>query len=575
MSGVSAKPERPEDKVAQDGPLRVALSRPLRPYLLAMLGFSLVSNLLLLVSPLYMLQVYDRVMTAGSYDTLIWLTLIAVFLLSIYGAAEAGRRRVAALAGTLFEQRVVPRVFARFESHTTTGTTLAHDLAQVGRVQAWFQNGGVIPFFDLPFAPFFVGVLFLVHPLLGLLGVGGAVLVFIVALMAEMSTRQTGQLSSSALSQAQTLAMGLERQRSAMVAMGLVPGAFANWRSVKQAGQGLALDAAKEDGKFTAISRSSRQILQILILGGGAALALSQQISPGAIVASSIILARALGPVDQIVGSWRSTIQTWRAWKDLRASLDTVLPVNGYTPLPRPASRIEIDRMGVGVPGSEAPLLRPFSHTFEGGQIIALTGGNGAGKTTLLQTLSGAWPVAEGQVRLGGRALHDWASADRGRYIGYVPQEIELLPGTVASNIARMRQRDMDDVFKAAHLAGAHEIILSLPEGYDTRIGPGGVHLSAGQRQLIALARAVYGHPVFLLLDEPTANLDSAAAQTVLQALTRLADAGTIIMASSHDRRLIEKSRQVLLVRNGSVMLAEAEQYLKLALGPGAAGSGA
>ena len=551
-------------------PLILQVRQRLRPYLMALGGFSLAANLLLLVAPLYMLQVYDRVLSSGSHDTLIWLTLLAVFLLGIYGAAEAGRRRVCSLAGAELEDLLARRVFARFEQSSDGAGVLGRDLAAIGRVRGALQAGSVLPFVDLPFAPIFLLVLFLVHPLIGALGLVGGALVFGIAFAAEMTTRQSSQISQSALRQASDFAAGLERQRSAMVAMGLVPAAFQRWRAQQEMGQGLSMDAAKADGKFTAISRSTRQILQICVLGGGAALALAQEISPGAIVAASIILARTLGPIDQIVGGWRNSVQAWSSWKQLRAHLDDVEADTGFTPLPRPDAKLVLDRLSVTIPGAEHPLIRPFSWQVEGGQLVAVAGGNGAGKTTLLQTLSGAWPAGSGVVRLGGRAMHEWAAADRGRYVGYVPQDVELLPATVSQNIARLADVDSDTVVAAARRAGAHETILSLPDGYDTRIGPGGVHLSAGQRQLIGLARALFGEPALLLLDEPTAHLDSAAAPRLISALVQAAEAGCILIAATHDRRLIEKSRSVLLVRNGDVMAAPSEHFLKLATGPGA-----
>lgn len=555
-------------------PLSLQVRTRLKPYFMAMAGFSFVSNVLLLVSPFYMLQVYDRVLSSGSTDTLIWLTALAVFLLAVYGASEAARRRISALAGVELENFFVPKVFAKFEAGSGGAPALSQDLAMVGRIQGALQAGTVLPFADLPFAPIFLIALFLVHPYLGALGLIGAVIVFAVAVTAEMTTRDASKYSQAALNGATEMASGLERQRSAMVAMGLVGPAYAKWRAAKLAGQNFSLQAAKADGKYTAISRTVRQILQIFILGTAAALALTQGVSPGSIVASSIILARALGPVDQIVGGWRNNVLAWRAWVQLRQRLEDTDEQAGFTPLPRPKSELVLERLSVVVPGAKEPLIHPFSYSAQGGQIIALAGGNGAGKTTLLQTLSGAWLPGSGAARLGGRNLHEWASADRGRYVGYVPQDIELLPATIAENIARLGSPGPEAVIEAAKTAGAHEMIVALQDGYDTRVGPGGAHLSAGQRQMIGLARALFGDPVLLLLDEPTANLDAAAAPLLLKALVEAAARGSIVLASSHDRRLIERANTVMLLRNGSILAASAEQYLKLATGPGAAAAG-
>jgi len=555
--------------------LDVELRGRLRPHLRMLALFGLAANILLLVSPLYMLQIYDRVMSSGSFDTLIWLTAIAVFLLVVYGAAEMGRRRVSALAGAEIEAYYAPRVFQRFAAEAEGRPVLARDLGNLTRVQTYLQSGAGLPFLDLPFTPLFLLVMFLIHPLLGMIGLAGGVLVFGVALAAELTSRQTSEASQGALSHATQFASDLERQRSALVSMGLVPAVYEKWRVQKLLGQGFALGAAQSDGKFTAISRSMRQTLQIIVLGGGAALALSQEISPGSIVASSIILARVLGPVDQIVGGWRNSIQTWRAWLELSSENAGDDERRDFTPLPRPDARLQLDRLAVALPGAEKPMIQPFSFEAGPGQIVILAGAIGAGKTSLLQTLAGAWPAGAGSVSLGGRAMHDWPARDRGQYVGYVPQDVELLPATIAENISRLAAAPSEAVLAAAQAAGAHEAILGLPDGYDTRVGPGGAALSAGQRQLVGLARAIFGQPSLLLLDEPTANLDSVAASTLVKAVRQSAEQGAVVVISTHDRRLIEIANTVLLLRQGSVMSASAEQYLKLALGPGAAGQSA
>lgn len=526
------------------------------------LGFSLVANLLLLVAPLYMIQIYDRVLTSASIDTLLWLTLVAVFLLSVYGAAEAGRRRVCALAGARIEARLARRIFQRFEDDPSATAGVANDLAHVGRIQSVFQNGLVLPFFDAPFTPMFLGLMFLVHPTLGLLGLGGAATIFTVAVAAEWTTRRSSSLASTLGTQAQDFAQGLDRQRSVIVAMGLTPRVFERWSAVKAKGRGFGLSASKRDAAFAASARSTRQIVQILILGAGAALAISQQISPGAIVAASIILSRALAPIDQIVGGWRGLTQARRAWIETMARVGAAAEPSRFMGLPRPEPRLQLDRLAVATPGSRAALIRPFSFEAGSGDCVALVGANGGGKTTLLQTLAGSWPTAGGSVVLGGRNLHGWPSADRGDHIGYVPQDVELLPATAAENIARLTPAAPDEVVAAARKAGAHDTILGLPDGYDTLIGPGGAHISAGQRQLIGLARAFFREPVLLLLDEPTAHLDQLASGVLRASLSQEAQRGAIIVIATHDRALIRACSTILVVRRGGVMAASAEQYL-------------
>ena len=535
-------------------------------YYTPLLAFSLAINLLMLVSPLYMLQVYDRVLTSGSSDTLTWLTGIALFLLVIYAAAEAGRRRICTLAAESIEDKISERVFANFEAQQGGNSRLTDDLMVLGRVRGLFQNQIVLPFFDLPFAPFFLLVLFLIHPYIGFLGLGGAAIVFCIAALAEFSARRTNQMASAASSEAFNIASGLSRQRSAMIAMGLGQNARGKWRNAKDVARDLNLKAGGREGGFSAVARAARQVLQILVLGGGAALALGQEISPGAIVAGSIIMSRALAPIDQIVGSWRAVTVARAAWDQLSELEDHEETASDFTPLPRPATNLQISRLSVQVPGAEAPLIRAFNLSLEGGCFISIAGGIGTGKTTLLQTLAAAWHPSSGMVSLGGRDIHKWPSADRGKHFGYVPQDVELMPGTIGENVARMSQSDPEQMLNAAMSAGAHEMILAQPNGYETLIGAHNeTGLSAGQRQLIGISRALFGRPVILLLDEPTANLDPESSAGVIANLRKAADADTIVIVATHDEQLIEATDTVLFIRDGGLLSAPSSEYLKAA----------
>lgn len=542
----------------------MAMGRELPGHFLPILGFSLISNLLLLVSPLYMLQVYDRILTSGSKDTLIWITIISIFLLGIYAAAETGRRRICSLASEEVEEKLSERVFAEFDKTHNAGGRLPNDLRVLSRIRGFFQNQTVLPFFDLPFAPFFLGVMFLIHPIIGALGLIGGLILLSVAIFAEFTARGTNETAAAVNSEAFNLASGLSRQRSAIVSMGLTHNALAKWRETKQTARQLNLTAGAKETGFSSVTKAGRQMLQILVLGAGGALAITQQISPGAIVAGSIILGRALGPIDQIVGSWRGITSARSAWNQLQTAIENDEKNPDYTPLPRPATNLKLDRLSIAVPGNREALIRPFGIEFKGGQMIAIMGSNGCGKTTLLQTIAGAWLPHSGTVNLGGRDLHAWASEDRGQYIGYVPQDVELLPGTVAENIARMSESEPEVIIEAAMKAGAHDMILNLPQGYETPVGVAGVgSLSAGQRQLIGLARALFGNPVMVLLDEPTANLDPKAVSLAIRNLNKVALSGTLILAATHDAALISATRSVLVLKEGGVLTADTKQYLK------------
>lgn len=338
---------------------------------------------------------------------------------------------------------------------------------------------------------------------------------------------------------------------------------MSRWRSIRKEAQDTALNGGKAEVSFASSAKSVRQMLQILVLGAGGALAVRQQVSPGAIVAGSIILGRALAPIDQIVGGWKNISSIREAWDELGERVLRVDDARTDMPLSRPDPVFLLDRLAIAPPGNEEALIRPFRLQLQGGTLVTLLGPIGSGKTSLLQTVVGAWRPFSGKVVLGGRDIHAWSSDDRGPFVGYVPQGVELLPGSIAQNIARMGKAEPEAIILAAQEAGAHDMILSLKDGYDTLIGPSAaVPLSAGQTQLIGYARALFGEPVLLVLDEPTANLDKGSAQHVIASLKAKADRGAIIIVATHDRAVIEQSDTVLAIREGGVVTADAQRYL-------------
>ena len=543
----------------------IAMKRRLPGYFWPILCFSLVSNILLLVTPLYMLQVYDRILISGSMDTLIWITVIAVALMFVYGAAETGRKRLCSMAAEDIDIMISDNIFEGFDRHHDCAPNLPNDLRVLTRIRGIFQNQTILPFFDLPFAPFFLLAMFVIHPIIGFIGLAGGIVLMIVAVAAEFSTRHTNKIATAGNSKAFMLASGLSRQRSAIVSMGLTKNALKKWRATKDQVRILTLAAGARENSFSSSTRAARQTLQILILGAGGALAISQQVSAGAIVAGSIIMSRALGPIDQLVGNWRNITSAHMAWNQLEKFMELGSdPVANYLALPRPEASLALERLSVGIPGQENVLIRPFSVNIKAGQAIAVMGANGSGKSTLLQTIAGAWPPYSGEVLLGNRDIHKWHPEDRGQYTGYVPQNVELLPGTISENISRMSEAEPEEIFEAAKKVGAHEMILSLPGGYETQIpATGSSGLSAGQKQLIGLARAFFRDPVIVILDEPTANLDPVKASEVITKLMQAVEAGTIIIAATHDNHLISITQSIMLIKKGTLLTADTKQHLE------------
>ena len=573
-STVTEKNDTQTNKKNTDGRV-FETSRAMWSYYWAALGFTFVLNILLLVSPVYMLQVYDRVLTSNSLETLIVLTIIAVFLLAIYAAADGGRKRVLANAGQYLGKSLDRATLrAGLNDAKAPPSAIIQNVGNLSRVQSVFVNATLAPIFDAPFAPLFLALLFWIHPLLGMIGTVGAVVLLLTAVLSDKTSRKSVEEAAKRESGAQMMLAHTARQRGAIVSMGMGERAIDRWQERRHSAIDESLRAVNASNYISASARSIRQILQVMILGAGAFLALKQEVSPGAIIAGSIIMGRGLAPIDQAVAIWRQIIRTQESWKELKTFLLTqengtdAVQDEKITRMPRPEAVLKLEEFSVAPPGAQKALLPKMTFELPKGSIVAILGPSGAGKTSFLQTLAGAWDPVHGTVRLGNRDLHTWDAEDRGQYIGYMPQNVELLTGTVFENIARFTDADEESVFEAARTAACHDLILGLPKGYDTPIGEGGMHLSAGQRQSVGLARAFFGHPALLLLDEPTAHLDSTLANSLLGRFTELArvptsERETTCFIATHDMRLINAADRIMVIQQGKVALMPKDDYLQ------------
>ena len=543
------------------GPFKVAL----KPFLVVTLLFSLVVNLLMLVSPLYMLQVYDRVLSSGSIETLIMVSIAAIGLLSVYGFAEAARRKTLALMSEQIQTEYGPIIFASSFEKPDAAQGLPTKLADLSTVENFLRHGLLLPFFDLPFTPLFIFAMFLVHPIIGWIGVIGGLALILITVFTEMSTRKSVEDAMRAESTSSNFANEISRKRSAIISLGMMTPLLSNWMSHKKRANEMTLSGLGRSTFFSSQAKALRQMLQVGALGVGGYLVLQMEMSAGAIIAGSILMGRALAPIDQALGAWRQLIRARKAWGSVSETVSETARSNvTMTPMPRPKSELSVESLVVSSAGSNEPLLPKFTVTLNAGSSVAILGPSGSGKTSLLQTLVGAWMPFDGRVRLGGRDIHSWDASDRGKYLGYVPQDVELLPGTIAQNISRFSDGPPEEVMAAAEKAGFHDMILRFPEGYDTRVGPGGHHLSQGQQKGVGLARAFYMNPVLVVLDEPGANLDRLSFSSFQRGLSDLKASGSIVIFATHDTRFLALADNIILLEERSLKMVSTKEYLEI-----------
>lgn len=551
----TSAPRRPTRGESPGASLLRDTFRRCRPALLFAILFSSAINLLMLVPPLYMMQVYDRVLSSRSEATLVALTVLTLGAFAAMGLLEVIRARILVRVSARLDTLLSPLIFdAVFRNHVRTiGGARTQPLNDVATVRQFVAGQGLFAFFDIPWAPIFLLLLFLLHPLLGLLSLGGGVILVTLAFATERTTRtRLADATRNSVAAANFAETSL-RNGDAMTAMGMLEAIKTRW--MRRHNESLRLQSGASDwaGITTNATKVVRIALQSLMLGAGALLAIEGKISPGLMIAASIIGAKSLAPVEALIGNWNQVVAAQLAWRRLRALLDTVADEPDRMALPTPKGQLSVSAIVVAPPGATAAVLKGVSFDLQPGEALGILGPSGSGKSTLARVITGVWPAASGTVRIDGAELSQWSRDALGPHMGYLPQDVDLFDGTVAENIARLGPVDPEAVVEAAQRAGIHDLILSLPQGYDTPIGESGNRLSGGQRQRIGIARALYGTPALCIFDEPNSNLDEAGEGHLIQALLHLRETKRTAIIIAHKPSILNHVDKIMILQAGQV----------------------
>lgn len=544
------------------------LLRECRGYFVTAAVFSLAINLLYLAAPLYMLQVYDRVISSASETTLVMLTLALLLAFMALAGLDAVRARVLTRAGIRLDRLIAGRVMtAIIDRASALGGARSQLLRDFDTFRQFITGTGIHAVFDLPWAPIYILVIFALHPALGAFALVSAVLLVLMALLNEIFVRPPLTESNEAASRNYGFTEMSLRNWEVVQAMGMMGGLLQRWgrdRNRMLERQATASDLA---ATTQSIIRFLRLSMQSLILGLGAYLVIERLATAGAMFAASLLLGRALQPVEQIVGSWRNLVGARTAYRRVHDLLAAASVRDSNLELPRPSGLVTVENLSFAVPGSTSKLiLRGVSFRIEPGEVLGVIGPSGAGKSTLVRQIVGVMSPSAGAVRLDGADVSNWPKDSLGRYLGYLPQDIELFADTVAANISRFQLGDDADVIDAAQMAGVHEMILRLPNGYDTQAGDGGAVLSGGLRQRIGLARAVYGRPSLVVLDEPSSNLDADGDAALADCIVQLKKRGTTVVIVSHRPSTVAVVDKILVLKDGVAEMfgARAEIMMRL-----------
>jgi ATP-binding cassette subfamily C exporter for protease/lipase len=532
--------------------------------------FSGIANLLMLTPTIYMLQVYDRVMASQSELTLVAVSLVALFLFVVMAFAEWSRSRVLVRAGVRLDDQLSTRVFnASFEaSLQATGASPERAFTDLTSIRQFLTGNGIIAFFDAPWVPIYIAVLFLMHPYLGWLAIGFAIVQGLLAWFGHRQTVAPSEEAGKAQGDVQQFFQSKLRNAEVLESMGMLESLRARWARRHQTFMALNAAAQGTVHRITAYSKVIRYSQQSLALGAGALLVIDGQISAGAMIASNVLTTRALAPIDQMVSTWRAFLGARSAFGRLEKLLDEHPERDPALSRTAPTGQLDLRNVVASAPGRQEPILKQVSLSFAPGTVTAILGPSGSGKSTLARTMVGIWPDVSGEVLLDERPLSGWNRVELGPHIGYLPQDVELFDGTIAENICRFSEIESEKIIAAAKVTGLHDMILRFPKGYDTPMGEAGNLLSGGQRQRIGLARAVYGEPALIVLDEPNANLDDAGEAALLAAMLELKAKGKTVVMVTHRTGAIRAADRLVILRDGRVQANGPRDEVLAALQP-------
>jgi ATP-binding cassette, subfamily C, bacterial len=534
--------------------LRAALRTSAAAFM-AMALFSFFVNLLVLTGPLFMLQIYDRVLASRSEATLVALTGLVVGLYLVMGILDHVRSRVAARVGARFQARFDKRVFNAVLDRTALharGVNTMTGMRDLDSIQKVLSSPAVFTVFDIPWTPFFLFVIFTFHPLMGVLGIVGGLILVILTWLNQNGTKEDQEKAMLAGRHSDELTQNLQKESETVRALGMRRSVAERWQLLRDRALEANIRYSDSNGFYAISSKTFRVFLQSAILALGAWLVLQNEISPGAMIASSIIIGRALAPIEGAIGQWSLVQRAMQGWRDLAKLLERVPEEDSRTGLPKPRAIIEANQVTVVPPGEKVATVRMLSFELHPGQALGVIGQSASGKSTLARVLTGIWPPAGGNVRLDGASIEQYGTDGLADHVGYLPQDVVLFEGTIAENIARMElEPDSARVVEAAKKAGAQDMILRLPDGYDTRLPATGQRLSGGQKQRIGLARALFGEPVLLVLDEPNSNLDAEGSMALNLAIREFKANGGAVVIMAHRPAAIEECDLILIMENG------------------------